>query len=140
MTENKGVSTALKARNPNAACPRRRFFAETRKGDDGDRPRGFGGPQGPPIVRVHRRGALTPYRRAAMRRGRVAPPVPPGSERRLESFMNNAGLGMRKLLLLAASLCLIAAAPAPPAGKPAAYDLLFTGGRVVDGTGAPWFA
>ncbi len=54
--------------------------------------------------------------------------------------MNNAGLGMKQLLLLATSLCLIAATPASPAGKPAAYDLLFTGGRVVDGTGAPWFA
>jgi dihydroorotase/N-acyl-D-amino-acid deacylase len=47
---------------------------------------------------------------------------------------------MKKLLLLATSLCLIAATPTPPAGKPAAYDLLFTGARVVDGTGAPWFA
>lgn len=45
----------------------------------------------------------------------------------------------RLLLLLAAGLCLIAAAPASPPKQSAAYDLLFTGGRVVDGTGAPWF-
>jgi dihydroorotase/N-acyl-D-amino-acid deacylase len=43
---------------------------------------------------------------------------------------------MKKLLAaLSVSLCLVAAAPAaePP------YDLLITGGRVVDGTSAPWF-
>jgi len=34
---------------------------------------------------------------------------------------------------------LAAAAPAAAAAAPAACDLLFTGGRVVDGTGAPWF-
>ena len=33
----------------------------------------------------------SPYRRAFMSRGRVAPPEPSGSERRLESFMNHAG-------------------------------------------------
>src|SRR3989441_9728878 len=47
---------------------------------------------------------------------------------------------MKQLLLIATSLCLIAGTPARPTGKPAAYDLLFTGGRVVDGSGAPWFA
>src|SRR6266545_3475786 len=45
---------------------------------------------------------------------------------------------MKRLLLLCLALCLCAAAPAPR--KSAAYDLLFTGGRVVDGTGAPSFS
>src|SRR5712691_4733795 len=57
--------TASVTNGPNTPCPRQRFFAETRKRDDGD-------------ARAHRRGALTPYRRKR-------------SERRLESFMNNAG-------------------------------------------------
>ena len=43
---------------------------------------------------------------------------------------------MKKLLLvLPAVLCLVALAPTD-----APYDLVFVGGRVVDGTGAPWFA
>jgi N-acyl-D-amino-acid deacylase len=43
---------------------------------------------------------------------------------------------MKKLLaVLSVSLCLAAAAPA---AEPS-YDLLVTGGRVVDGTSAPWF-
>jgi len=46
-------------------CPRQRFFAETRKRDDGD-------------AGAHRRGAMTPYRRRR-------------SERRSEPIMNNAG-------------------------------------------------
>ena len=42
---------------------------------------------------------------------------------------------MKKLLFaLPAVLCLLALAPAE-----APYDLLFVGGRVVDGTSAPWF-
>src|SRR5438105_10919833 len=45
---------------------------------------------------------------------------------------------MTKLLgLLSLSVCLLALAPAP---ADAPYDLLITGGRVDDGTGAPWFA
>ena len=43
--------------------------------------------------------------------------------------------------LVAAAL--LAAAPAPqpahPASSAAPFDIVFTGGRVVDGTGAPWF-
>jgi N-acyl-D-amino-acid deacylase len=43
---------------------------------------------------------------------------------------------MKKLLpVLVLSLC----AAAPAARKAAPYDILFTGARVVDGTGAPWF-
>src|SRR5262245_44145644 len=38
------------------------------------------------------------------------------------------------LLLLALSWSAVARAAEPP------YDLLFSGGRVVDGSGAPWFA
>src|SRR5712692_4230739 len=45
---------------------------------------------------------------------------------------------MKRLLLLGLALCLCAAAPAPR--KAAPYDILFTNARVVDGTGAPWFA
>src|SRR6185369_9116589 len=44
-----------------------------------------------------------------------------------------------KKILLAGVLLTLAAAPAPPAKSPGAYDLLFTNARVVDGTGAPWF-
>ena len=39
---------------------------------------------------------------------------------------------MRTLLLIAAALCSLGAQP----GK---YDILITGGKIVDGTGAPWF-
>ncbi len=45
---------------------------------------------------------------------------------------------MKKLAVLAVALCLCAAAPAPK--KPAPYDTVFVNARVVDGTGAPWFA
>src|SRR6266508_633392 len=45
---------------------------------------------------------------------------------------------MKRPLLLGLALCLCAAAPAPR--KAAPYDILFTNARVVDGTGAPWFA
>jgi len=41
----------------------------------------------------------------------------------------------KAILALAAVLCLAALAPSPDAP----YDLLITGGRVVDGTSAPWF-
>jgi N-acyl-D-amino-acid deacylase len=46
------------------------------------------------------------------------------------------------LALLAASVAAAAAGPAAKASAPAAVlecDLLFAGGRVMDGTGAPWF-
>jgi dihydroorotase/N-acyl-D-amino-acid deacylase len=45
---------------------------------------------------------------------------------------------MKKLILPGLALCLCAAAPA--AKGPAPYDILFVNARVVDGTGAPWFA
>ncbi len=46
---------------------------------------------------------------------------------------------MKKLVLPVLTLCLgVAAAPAPRKAPP--YDILFTNARVVDGTGAPWFA
>lgn len=45
---------------------------------------------------------------------------------------------MKKLLLLALTLPLLFLSPAP-ADSDAPYDMVFTGGRVVDGTGAPWF-
>src|SRR6201997_2429800 len=46
---------------------------------------------------------------------------------------------MKKLVLtvMTLSLC-VAAAPGPR--NAASYDILFTNARVVDGTGAPWFA
>jgi dihydroorotase/N-acyl-D-amino-acid deacylase len=44
---------------------------------------------------------------------------------------------MKYLLLLAAVLSV--SAPAPAAKKEPPDDILFTGARVVDGTGAPWF-
>jgi dihydroorotase/N-acyl-D-amino-acid deacylase len=37
------------------------------------------------------------------------------------------------------ALALLLAGPARPSGPPVVYDLVFVGGRVVDGTGAPWF-
>ncbi len=37
------------------------------------------------------------------------------------------------------AVTLLLAAPARPQGTPVVYDLVFVGGRVVDGTGAPWF-
>ena len=45
---------------------------------------------------------------------------------------------MRKLLLPCLALCLVAAGAAPRRAAP--YDILFSNARVVDGTGAPWFA
>jgi dihydroorotase/N-acyl-D-amino-acid deacylase len=44
---------------------------------------------------------------------------------------------LKWIALLAIPLSLIALSP-PPSDEP--YDLLITGGRVVDGSGAPWFA
>ena len=63
---------------PDTPCSRERFFRQARKPDDGDHPRGFGGPKGPPPALDHRRGGLTPH----------------GGKRsvgRPESFMNYAG-------------------------------------------------
>ncbi len=45
---------------------------------------------------------------------------------------------MKKIAVLCLALCLCAAAPA--ARNAAPYDILFVNARVVDGTGAPWFA
>ena len=45
---------------------------------------------------------------------------------------------MKKTAVLLASVAAIAALAASPAPKNAPYDLLIEGGRVVDGTGAPW--
>jgi N-acyl-D-amino-acid deacylase len=49
---------------------------------------------------------------------------------------------MRKVLRVALSLALLAGASLPAAepAPTAEYDLLLRGGRVVDGSGAPWFA
>ncbi len=49
----------------------------------------------------------------------------------------------KPLLALALGLslpALLALAPPPPPASTEPFDLLYTGGRVVDGTGAPWFA
>ncbi len=50
---------------------------------------------------------------------------------------------MKKTLwLLPLAVCLLGLVPPGPAPTPAdaPFDLLLTGGRVVDGSGAPWFA
>ncbi len=44
------------------------------------------------------------------------------------------------LLVVALAVAGAASAPTAPAAQASAYDVLITGGRVVDGTGAPWFA
>jgi dihydroorotase/N-acyl-D-amino-acid deacylase len=52
-----------------------------------------------------------------------------------EVLMGGCRVSLACLFLASSSL----AASAPQAAMPAPCDLLFTGGRVVDGTGAPWF-
>ena len=47
---------------------------------------------------------------------------------------------MRNRQLPLAALALVILGDALPSSAQARYDLLFRGGRVVDGTGAPWFA
>jgi N-acyl-D-amino-acid deacylase len=43
---------------------------------------------------------------------------------------------MKRLVFLLLAVCLVAAGPSP---EQVPYDLLITGARVVDGSGAPWF-
>ncbi len=43
-------------------------------------------------------------------------------------------------LVLVVALGLAGSATAPPPPPPDSYDVVITGGRIVDGTGAPWFA
>ncbi len=47
---------------------------------------------------------------------------------------------IRTLLFLLAASAVLACRQAPPASSSVTFDVLITGGRVVDGTGAPWMA
>src|SRR5262245_13546832 len=71
-------------------CPRQRFFVEARKRDDGDRPPGARGTERSPACAC-RREALTKHSASRHEQGAHGAPWTPGSERRSESFMNNAG-------------------------------------------------